>query len=114
MVKITLANGVVLDNIEINGDNYVSPVEISEATFADGLSKVVISDGESETTYTDMILVQVTKYKNVEGWFFVLREMTAAEKQDKVLAETVATLSKQGDETETAVAELGELVSELL
>lgn len=61
-----------------------------------------------------MILVQVTHYKNVEGWFFVLREMTAAEKQDKVLAETVAALYKQGDETESAVAELGEIVSELL
>lgn len=61
-----------------------------------------------------MILVQVVKYPNVDGWFFILREMTAAEKRDQQLQQQINDLTAQGNDTETAVAELGELVSELL
>lgn len=67
---ITLSDGSKLENITMNGSNYVSQTEITEDTFKDKLSKITVSDGEIEESYENMNLVQIVKYD--DGYYFVL------------------------------------------
>lgn len=71
--KITLADGTVIDNLKLNGNNFVSLVEIDETIFNGNCLKVTISDGEKEDTHTNMELVQITKMG--EEYWFVLRDI---------------------------------------
>ena len=78
--KITLTDGTVLDNLRLNGNNYISDTELTEDTFLGNLGRVTINDGEKDTVYENMDLVQIVKYDN-EYWF-ILRTMTKKELQD--------------------------------
>lgn len=77
---ITLADGTALEGLTLNGNNYISTKKVTEDTFANNLSTVTISDGETEATYTNMELVQITKVGT--SYWFVLRELTAQEISD--------------------------------
>lgn len=44
--KITLADGTVIDNLKLNGNNFISPVEIDETIFDGNCLNVTINDGE--------------------------------------------------------------------
>lgn len=48
MYTITLSNGKKLENLELNGNNFISAVPVDSAFFDGGLSEVTITDG-SET-----------------------------------------------------------------
>ncbi len=78
--NITLADGTVLDNLRLNGNNYISDTELTADTFLGNLGRVTINDGEKDTVYENMDLVQIVKYDN-EYWF-ILRTMTKKELQD--------------------------------
>lgn len=75
--SITLADGKVLSNLRLNGNNFISLNPIYEETFSGNLSKVVISDGEHEEIHNFMELVQIVKMGK-EYWF-VLRDLSTAE-----------------------------------
>lgn len=77
---ITLADGTVLDNLALNGNNYVSAVEITKDIFKGNLSTVTIGDGEHTHTYKNMKLVQFTQYD--DGYYFILRKLSPSELQD--------------------------------
>ena len=47
--KITLADGTVIDNLKLNGNNFISPVEIDETIFDGNCLNVTINDGEKGT-----------------------------------------------------------------
>lgn len=77
--KITLADGTVLDNLGMNGNNYISEEAISADVFEDNLSRIEIED-EAEATKSvmhDCELVQIIEVDN-EYWF-ILREKTEEE-----------------------------------
>jgi len=57
MYKITLSDGTQLENLELNGNNYIAPNEIDSSVFEGKLDTVKISDGETLETYTDMVLL---------------------------------------------------------
>lgn len=78
--KITLADGSTIENLSLNGNNFISKTKIMEESFAGGLSDVhyACSDGSTETHH-NMELVQITRVGK-EYWF-VLRELTEAELQ---------------------------------
>lgn len=78
--KITLANGTVIDNLRLNGNNYISDKEITADMFLGNLATVTINDGEKDVVYENMDLVQIMKYDD-EYWF-ILRTMTKRELQD--------------------------------
>ena len=40
--KITLADGTVIDNLKLNGNNFISPVEIDETIFDGNCLNVTI------------------------------------------------------------------------
>lgn len=46
--KITLADGTVIDNLKLNGNNFISPVEIDETIFDGNCLNVTINDGEKD------------------------------------------------------------------
>lgn len=78
--KITLADGTVIENLRLNGNNYISDSEITADMFLGNLSTVTINDGEKDTVYKNMDLVQIVKYDD-EYWF-ILRTMTKRELQE--------------------------------
>lgn len=78
--KITLADGTVIENLRLNGNNYISDNEITADMFLGNLSTVTINDGEKDTVYKNMDLVQIVKYDD-EYWF-ILRTMTKRELQE--------------------------------
>ena len=47
--KITLADGTVIDNLRLNGNNYISDKELTAHVFLGKLDKVIINAGEKET-----------------------------------------------------------------
>ncbi len=78
--SITLADGTVIENLTMNGDNFVSADGVDSAVFTDNCSPVIISDGETEVTHEHMELVQVTEAPDdSETTWFVLRDLTEAE-----------------------------------
>lgn len=72
--KITLADGTVLNNLKLNGNNFISKVPVDAAIFKNNCSSVVIN----EEAHQNMELVQVTKNELGEYWF-VLRDLSEAE-----------------------------------
>lgn len=78
--KITLADGTVIDNLRMNGNNYISDTELTADMFLGNLSTVTINDGERDVVYKNMSLVQIVKYD--EEYWFILRTMTKRELQD--------------------------------
>lgn len=75
--KITLSDETVIDNLKMNGNNFVSLVEIDKSVFDGNLLSVTINDGEKDEVHTNMELVQITKMGS-ECWF-VLRDITETE-----------------------------------
>lgn len=73
-ITIALSNGTELKGLELNGNNYISPEKLTEDTFADGLSPVVINGEEHE----QMALVQCIQHADGRTWF-ILRDVTAEE-----------------------------------
>lgn len=78
--KVTLANGTVIDNLKLNGNNYISKKELSADMFLGNLGTVTINDGGKDVVYENMTLVQIAKYDD-EYWF-ILRTMTKKELQE--------------------------------
>ena len=75
---ITLADGTVLDNLKLNGDNFVSNTAINADIFNGNCSPVIISDGINSETHNHMELVQLTEQEPRKYWF-VLREISDSE-----------------------------------
>lgn len=84
MYTITLSNGTKLENLELNGNNYISEQIIGDSVFEGGLDTVEISDGETTETFTDMRLMS-NRVDNGKSWF-VLGEKTAQQKKDEALS----------------------------
>lgn len=76
--QITLADGTVIENLKMNGNNFISSTEVTEGMFSDNCSSVVINDGTTDETHTNMELVQITTPVEGEYWF-VLRDLTETE-----------------------------------
>lgn len=69
--SVTLSDGTKLDNLALNGNNFVSSTKLTEDNFKDKLSKVTITGDDGKTKdYTDMVLVQVTQMGD-ETWFIL-------------------------------------------
>jgi hypothetical protein len=76
--KITLADGAVLDNLRLNGNNFIAKGDVSPDIFDGNCSTVIINDGTADDIHTNMELVQVTYPVAGESWI-VLRDLSAAE-----------------------------------
>ncbi len=84
MYKITLPSGEVLENLRLNGNNFVSDTEIDESLFVGILDEVKIEGSNAdESSYTmhNVYLLQQVKYD--DGYYFILAEKEISE-QEKI------------------------------
>lgn len=91
--------------LDMNGTNYVSKEKVDETIFKDNLSTMKVSDGETETTYTDMVFVQQMEW--ADGTFYLaFREKTKEEK----LVDALNANSNSITDVQVALAEVYEMV----
>lgn len=105
MYKITLDDGTVLDNLRLNGSNFISNEPVSSSTFEGKLSSVIIDDGENiPVIHTNMQLVQIAEYAAFPGeYFFILAEESEAAKNMENYKKFFGSLAdKQMDDTEAS------------
>lgn len=57
LYTIKLADGTTIENLELNGNNYIANTIIDDSVFVDNLDSVEISDGETTETCTNMRLL---------------------------------------------------------
>lgn len=108
MYKITLADGTVLKNLELNGNNYIAEGVIDDAVFKDNLAIVTITDGKTTETYEDMVLLS-HRVDGGRSWI-VLGEKSA---QEKAMERINAMLSSAADsitDVQLALAEVYEMM----
>jgi hypothetical protein len=74
---IKLADGRELTGLTKNGDNYVSKEKVDETIFTDNLATMMVYDGETETTYKNVELIQQMEF--LDGFYLCFRELTEAE-----------------------------------
>ena len=67
--SVTLADGSTIDNLTLNGNNYVSKTKIDKSIFDGNCHSVMISDGESEVVY-DFYNIS---FKHLRAVFFYFR-----------------------------------------
>ena len=78
--KLALSNGREIDNLRMNGNNFVSDSAITADMFEGGLAPVMVyTDGIVEV-HNNMDLVQITRVGR-EYWF-VLRDIPQKELDD--------------------------------
>ena len=85
---ITLADGKKMTGLTKNGDNYVSKKKVDESIFTDNLTTMTVSDGETETAYQNVELIQQMEFP--DGWYLCFRELTEAELAVTELQEALA------------------------
>lgn len=74
---ITLANGLEIGGLKLNGNNFISAKPIDSSVFEGNCSPVLIRNGENEELHENMELVQITPVGN-EYWF-ILRDLSFEE-----------------------------------
>ena len=92
MYKIVLANGTELNNLELNGNNFISNVAILDDVFVNNLETVTITNEDGSIVYSNMKLVQNQIYGN-ESWF-ILAEKTKVEIEKDDLYQLMADLTE--------------------
>lgn len=79
---ISFADGTIIDNLRLNGNNFISGTELTEAVFAGNLRHVTITDSDGiAEEYTNMELVQLRQYG--DEWWFILREKSTQQMSDE-------------------------------
>lgn len=87
-VSIELSDGTKIENLSMNGNNFVSNVEVLESAFEDNLDTVKITIGDSTETHSNMRLVQITKMG--DEWWFILEEISKRELKDTKMQSDIA------------------------
>lgn len=108
MYKITLNDGTVLDKLELNGNNYISPKVIEDSVFTGNLDTVTITDGKTTETFTDMKLMS-NRVEGGKSWF-VLGEKTEQEKNMERLVAALTINAESITDVQMALAEVYELI----
>lgn len=93
--RITLANGTILDNLTMNGNNFISEEAVHDSIFNGVCSPVVIHDGTSDEIHEHMELVQVTVVDG-KSWF-VLRDISKKELEQNKLKSDIEYLAMMCD-----------------
>ena len=98
MYTIKLYDGTVLDNLELNGNNFISDTIIPDTVFENNLKTVEVFDGENTQILTDQFLA-ANRVENNQTWF-VLIDKTPEQKEkeefENNIADIYATLISKG------------------
>ena len=91
MYKITLNDGTTLENLELNGNNFIAAAVVDDAVFKDNMAAVTITDMESGSTeqIEDGVLLS-SIVRDGRSWLVLgtkSPEQMAAEAKGKEIAE---------------------------
>ena len=100
--EIKLADGTLIGNLTLNGNNYISKQEVTTETFEDKLDVVEIKNITADTVQIlhDAVLVQIVE--DIGGYWFVLTEKS----DEQRMAEDIESQAQ-------AITELAEIIGEL-
>ena len=56
---LTFASGLVIEEARLNGNNFITRMEVSKDTFADICSPVIIDNGEVKETHPYLSLIHI-------------------------------------------------------
>lgn len=96
MYTIKLSNGTRLENLVLNGNNFISETIIPDSAFEGGLDTVIISDGQTEKSYSDMFLMN-NRIEDGKTWF-IFAEKTEEQKKEEAIRELEAKIASQAEE----------------
>lgn len=108
MYTITLNDGTKLENLELNGNNFIAPGIIEDSVFEGNLDTVTITNGETTDTYSDMRLMS-NRVDNGRSWF-ILGEKTDQEKAMERLNKLMSSSMDSITDVQMALAEVYELI----
>lgn len=97
MCKIILSDGTTLENLELNGNNYISAGPVDSSVFEGKLSKITFTDGVSTEVMHDAILCS-NQVMDGRSWL-VFMEKT----EEMKLRELVASLNENMDGLAAAI-----------
>lgn len=83
MYTITLNNGTKLENLTLNGNNFISDKIIEDAVFDGNLKHVEISDGENTTVYENMFLAS-NRVDGGKSWIVLLEKTDDMKRQEQI------------------------------
>lgn len=98
--KITLADGTKLENLGLNGNNFISDTKLTEDDFEGKLLNVKIEgktdDGqEIIEEHNHMELIQIVQYD--DGYYFALRDLTDEELEKMKMQSDIEYLAMMSD-----------------
>lgn len=91
MYKITLNDGTTLENLELNGNNFIAAAMVDDAVFKDNMAAVTITnlaDGTTEQIEDGVLLSNIVR--DGRSWLVLgtkSPEQKAVEAKDKEIAE---------------------------
>lgn len=91
MYKITLADGTTLENLVLNGNNFIAQTAVDDAVFKDNMASVTIThleDGTAEQIEDGVLLSNIVR--DGKSWLVLGQksaEQKAEEARDKEIAE---------------------------
>ena len=109
MYTITLSDGRKLENLTVNGTNFVSKTKVDEKIFRNNLAAVKISDGKTERAYKNLAFIQQMEWAD-GTYYLAFREKTKME----LLTEEITENSTGMADVQEALVELAGLVAENL
>jgi len=87
MYAIELSDGTRLENLELNGNNFIPQNPIDSSVFKNNLNRVTVTDNEGNIEeYEDMKIIFA---KIGEAETFILTEKTQAEKEKELLQQRI-------------------------
>ena len=92
---VTLADSTVINNLKLNGNNFVSEEEVSSTLFDGNCSPVIVNDGARDVTHDNMELVQVTEEDG--KYWFILRDISKAELDQIKIQSDIAYIAMMAD-----------------
>jgi len=92
MHSIKLEDGTMLENLELNGNNYIANIAIEDSVFEGNLGVIEISDGETTETYQDMKLMS-NIVRDGRSWI-VLGQKSQDEIEKETLNNKIAELQQ--------------------
>lgn len=107
MYTITLSDGRKLENLTVNGTNFVSKTKVDEEIFRNNLAAVVISDGKTERAYENLVFVQQMEWAD-ETYYLAFREKTRTE----MLLEKIMENSTGMADAQEALVELAGMIAD--
>jgi len=114
MYTIILEDKRKLENLTLNGNNYISPKLIEDTVFENNLGKVTIinnEDGQKEI-FENMTLIQNVSYDGKSSYFVLAKEVVVDDETvdppESYLMERIMTLEKEVEELRALVLDTGQ------